>query len=131
MNRTPPESAPAKRRAAWRTPRGAALVFGALALVQAGIGYSLTAPSSSPAPDLTLTSDADGTSLFAASGLAPGHPVTRCLRLTYGNAVSGDQLKLVASSSGTLASHLHVRVDAGTRGDAAGCTGVTASPLYP
>ena len=50
--------------------------------------------------------------------------------MSYGNAVSGDQLKLMASSSGALASHLHVRVDTGTGGDAASCAGFSGSPVY-
>lgn len=115
---------------ALRTPRGAALLFGALALTQAGVGLGLTATSSSSVPGITLTGDADGTALFTASGMAPGHTLTRCLRLSYGNAVSGDQLKLMGSSSGALAEHMQVRIEAGTGGSAATCAGFTGSVVY-
>jgi hypothetical protein len=113
------------RSARWR----AVLVLAAVALVQAGIGFSLTSSSHS-APDLTLASDADGVALVSATQLAPGHGVTRCLRLDYANAVNGDRLGLVSSSTGSLAGHLDVRIEAGTGGSAASCTGFTGSVVY-
>lgn len=112
-----------------RPPRLAALALGVAALVQAGLGISLTTASSS-SPALTLSSDADGIPLVSASRMAPGDRITRCLRLDYGNAVDGDRIGLVSSSTGALADHLDVRVEAGTGGDAASCTGFTGAVVW-
>jgi hypothetical protein len=108
------------------------LVAAGFVVLPFSLGTTLLAGAGSDAgtPDLTLASDADGTALVSATSLAPGHPVTRCLRLSYGNAVPDDRIRLMTSPTGGLADHLTVRVEAGTGGGAGTCTGFSGSVVY-
>jgi hypothetical protein len=108
----------------------ALLLIGGIAAVQVGVGASLVAGSGSPNPDLTLASDADGSALVTAAGLAPGHPITRCLRLDYDHAVDDDRIRLMTSPSGGLADHLSVLVESGTGGNSNDCSGFTGNVVY-
>lgn len=74
--------------------------------------------------------DGDG-ALFAADQMTPGHPVTNCLRVTYGAAADGVRVRLLAkNASGSLAAALNVRVDMGTGGQFGDCTGFAGTPIY-
>lgn len=89
---------------------------------------ALLAPASQEATTITLSDDDDAAALFSATGLAPGHPVSGCLNVTYtADGYTAFRLHGEAGGSG-LARSLSLVVEAGTGsrfGDCAGFVGVT------
>jgi hypothetical protein len=111
----------ARARRVLAMPSAMLLTLGLL-LVSVGLGANLTAGSSAPG-DLSLSSDTTG-ALVNASNLAAGHLLERCLRLSYGNAVDADSVKLFASDTDPqLADYLDVGIDVGSGGGGGGCAG--------
>jgi hypothetical protein len=69
--------------------------------------------------------------MFAATALAPGVPVSRCIRVGYDDATTAGTVRLAAGSvSGTLAGHLRIVVERGSAGGFRDCTGFSGTSLY-
>lgn len=64
---------------------------------------------------VVLTDSDAGTAMFAATNLAPGDTITRCITVTYGGSITPAQVRLYGQVSGQLASYLDVEVNRGTR----------------
>jgi hypothetical protein len=78
-----------------------------------------------------LTTDDGRNALFAVSDLAPDHPVTRCLQVSYDGPGGSGSIRLAASDiTGRLAAHLAVTVAVGTGGGFTSCAGFTGKMLY-
>lgn len=80
---------------------------------------------------LTLSDDDDGSALFRAGELLPGHPVTACTKIVYTGEVVPANIKFHASSEGALAGYLDVTVEVGTGGSFGECAGfVPTATIY-
>jgi hypothetical protein len=120
---------------AGRAPSG---VFGILIFGSVGLLTIFTlAPADPPGTrvsqiaSIPLTDDDGGQALFAATELGPGRPVTRCLEISYaGTTAPGDVHLLAEGVSGALAGRLDVRVERGTGGGFASCTGFAGSQVF-
>ncbi len=78
---------------------------------------------------MTLTDDDSAAKLFNIGGLVPGQVSTKCINVTYtGTASSVNPIKLYSalnSQTLNLANYLNVKVEQGTGGSFADCTGFT------
>lgn len=119
--------------------RAPLLVVPLAVLLSAGLVYrastaaftaSTTNPSNSwQAGSVTISDDDSGNARFTSGGLVPGDTDTKCIAVSYGGNVASD-VRLYASSSGTLAGYLTLTIEEGTGGSYADCTGFSGSSLF-
>jgi hypothetical protein len=110
------------------------LAIGALML----LGIAVAAPSGIPnqvrvaqLASVQLADDDGDQALFAASALAPGHSVTRCLEVGYTGPADQGMVRLAATDvTGPLAAALTVSVEIGTGGGFASCAGFSGASFY-
>ena len=85
------------------------------------------------AGSVALTDDDSASAMFTVTGLVPGGTGTKCIAVTYGGGVTSN-VKLYASAlSNTLSmnTYLHMKIEEGTGGTFASCTGfVAGSTLF-
>ncbi len=80
---------------------------------------------------VVITDDDAATALFTASAVTPGVPVVDCITLTYSGTLTPADIRMYATSSGTLATYLDTTVEIGTGGSFGDCTGFTpGSTIY-
>ena len=97
-------------------------------LLAAGLVLAPAAPALA-AEGFALGTDASGP-LFSGLLLTPGHPVERCVRVTWSGA-RDEQLGLAVSlTPGGLEDHLDVLVQTGAGGSYASCSGFVGSTAY-
>lgn len=78
-----------------------------------------------------LTDDDGGRGLFHATGLVPGRPVSRCLKVDYaGPNPAGTVYVSAAQITGRLAANLRIKLEQGTGGGFASCAGFTGTVVY-
>ncbi len=78
------------------------------------------------AGSVALTDDDSGSLMFNETGLVPNDSGENCITVTYNGNVNSD-VRVYASSSGTLATYLNVTIERGTGGGFGNCTGFSAS----
>lgn len=79
---------------------------------------------------VALSDNDSGTAMFTATGLKPADSGTRCITVTYNGSLAA-AVKLHATASGTLGSHLTLTVEQGSGNAPAACTGfVSESTIY-
>jgi len=97
---------------------------------------AFTATTSNPtsgftAGRLSLTDDDSGNSMFTATGMVPGTPVTACMTVTYNGDLPNAPVRLWGAGSGPLAQYLNLSIEVGTGGSSASCSGFSStSTLY-
>jgi hypothetical protein len=124
-----------RRAADTRRPPIGTLVTAAL-VMGAGFALSLMDPAATRAAQISLavTDDDSGRALFGDVQLAPGHSVSRCLRIAASSADRAATVRFGATDvTGTLATGLRLRVEAGDGawfGDCSGFTAGVATPVF-
>jgi hypothetical protein len=86
-----------------------------------------TQASGFTAGTLELSDDDNGTSMFTATGMVPGAGAIECITVTYGGDVTPSPVRIYGASSGPLAGYLDLKIEVGTGGSSASCSGFTAS----
>lgn len=119
-----------------RDARRGLRLAGAIGAVVLGSGVMVTnaaallAPPAQEASTITLSDNDDGTALFSATGLAPGHPVSGCINVAYeADGYAAFRLHGQAEGSG-LARSLSLLVEAGTGSRFGDCTGFQGEAVY-
>jgi hypothetical protein len=80
---------------------------------------------------VVLTDDDAGSAMFTATGMYPGAPVVNCIKLTYSGTLTPANIRMYATSAGSLAAYLNATVEVGTGGSFGTCTGFTpTSTIY-
>ncbi len=75
--------------------------------------------------------DDGGDAMFALTAMAPGVPVSRCIRIGYDDADAAGTVGLAAESvSGALADHLRIAVERGSAGSSRNCAGFSGTSIY-
>ncbi len=97
----------------------ATVVVGAssAALVQEGTNVS----SEIETGTITLADDDGGRSLVELTAMAPGRPVTECIRVAYTGTVLPAGVDLIAETSGDIAEYVHVEIERGSNGGFGDC----------
>jgi hypothetical protein len=72
---------------------------------------------------IKLSDDDAGNPLFDLAGLAPGHPVSNCIAVTYDGGAKRAAVKLALRASGSLAPGLTMTVEVGSGGRYGNCDG--------
>lgn len=104
------------------------LGFGLLLVTGAG---ELDATRASFSGDVSLTTDAAGSALFHAEGLAPGRTLSNCVAVTYAGPDTPIEVRLhAASEPGALDEHLTLRVEVGDGGGFGDCAGFAGSERF-
>lgn len=107
-----------------------AVVLGIGLLLTLGVG-ELDATQASFSGDVSLTTDAAGSALFHAEGLAPGRTVSNCVAVSYAGPDTPIEVRLHGSSdAGALDEHLTLRVEAGEGGGFGDCAGFAGSERF-
>ena len=90
------------------------------------------AANSWSAGTVALTDDDSGTAMFAATAMAPGDSVTRCITVSYSGSVDAAVRLYGSITGGTgLGTYLNLTVERGAGGSFADCTGfVSAESVY-
>ena len=93
---------------------------------------AFTATTSNPtsgfsAGKLQLSDDDSNGAMFNATKMVPGTAVVECITVTYSGDVTPSPVEIYGTSSGALAPYLDLKVEVGTGGSAASCSGFTAS----
>jgi hypothetical protein len=90
------------------------------------------AANSWSAGTVALTDDDSGTAMFAATAMAPGDAVTRCITVSYSGSVDAAVRLYGSITGGTgLGTYLNLTVERGAGGSFADCTGfVSAESVY-
>lgn len=121
---------------AHRDARRGLRLAGAIGAVVLGSGVMITnaaallAPATQEATTVTLSDDDDAAAMFSATGLAPGHPVSGCINVTYeADGYAAFRLHGQADGSG-LARSLALVVEAGTGSRFGDCTGFQGDTVY-
>lgn len=97
---------------------------------------AFTASTSNPtsgftAGKLQLSDDDSNVAMFNATKMVPGSGVVECIAVTYSGDVTPSPVEIYGTSSGALAPYLDLKVEVGTGGSAANCSGFTpSSTLY-
>jgi hypothetical protein len=79
---------------------------------------------------LALSDDAAASSLFTVDNMAPGHPVSRCIAVSYRGGESPAPVKLHGAVTGGLEQSLQLTIEAGSGGRFGDCTGFNGRVLY-
>jgi hypothetical protein len=115
---------------------GHLMVIGMLAV--AGVAFAAIGWNADPMSravgvmqTVPIFDDDGGDAMFAAATLAPGVPVSRCIRIGYDDATTAGTVRLAAESvSGPLAGHLRIAVERGSAGGFDDCTGFSGTSIY-
>ncbi len=122
---------PARRRAV--TAGRQSLVVACLVLL-VGFGWAFASPAAGAEAEggVSLFDDDGGRALFtAADRLAPGRPLSACVRVGTRTARAGDAVWFAAVDvSGALAPHVTVTLESGDGGRFGDCTGFTGTTLW-
>lgn len=122
---------PARRRAV--TAGRQSLVVACLVLL-VGFGWAFASPAAGAEAEggVSLFDDDGGRALFtAADRLAPGRPLSACVRVGTRTARAGDAVWFAAVDvSGALAAHVTVTLESGDGGRFGDCTGFTGTTLW-
>jgi hypothetical protein len=129
-----------------KRPSAASLVLGPLVGPHVVIGMLLAgatafaavsylggdAPKTATVLDaVPLFDDDAGKAMFALPAMAPGVPVSRCIRIGYDGGSDAATVRLAAEAvQGRLADALAVTVDRGTGGGYGDCTGFSGSRIF-
>lgn len=112
----------------------ALLALTALTVSRSDAAFSASTANSAnsfTAGSVVLTDDDSGTAMFAATGMTPGTPVIECLELTYAGSLTPADVRMYATTTGTLKTYLNTTIEVGTGGDFSDCTGFTpTSTIY-
>ena len=125
----------------WQQLRWAAVLVGfvASALLVWQASYAAFSATTSNAGNtwssgtVSLADDDSNSAMFAAGGLAPGDTSTRCLQVQYTGSLAATVKLYGAVTPGTpdLGPYLQLKVEQGTGGTFAGCTGFTPDATTP
>jgi hypothetical protein len=107
------------------------LAFAAVALGAIGLARSPAAQTGTELASLSLSDDDGGNAMFSAAAMAPGVPLSRCIRLRYAGQGNAATVRLSAVDvRGALVDNLSVRAERGTGGRYGDCSGFTGAQFY-